>query len=192
MTAQPVEQRSDHSARHRAELQTVAAEQPGDEGRVPAELEAVAAEPLEGHEAKQQSPQDAADVQAMDPEARRAWFATTTGKQRWTVVGRTVQGRPPADPQYAARAACRGTSADLVELTSQAAAAEHVMHMCAQCPVLAWCAEDARDFPAHGLWAGVVLDGHKVAPGHVTEARTQTVPPGSPPGWLTSSRPTAR
>lgn len=148
MTALPAEQRTDHA------------------GRVLAELEAVVAEPLEVETvAPLQSPRDAADVQAMSPEERRAWFAATSGKQRWQVVGRKDQPRPPADPQYAARAACRGTSVDLVELRSQAEGQPHAEAMCAQCPVLAWCAEDARDFPAHGLWAGVVLDGHKVAPG---------------------------
>lgn len=150
MTAYPVEQQ-----------QTAPVE------RVLAELESVAAEHQQDTRtvAPPQGPQDAADVQAMSPEERRAWFAATSGKQRWEVVGRKDQPRPPADPQYAARAACRGTSADLVELRSQAEGQPHAEAMCAQCPVFAWCAEDARDFPAHGLWAGVVLDGHKVAPG---------------------------
>lgn len=109
-------------------------------------------------------PRDAADVAALSPDQRRAWFARTTGKQRWQVIGQGPQRRPPADPRYAQRAACRDVDADLVELTHQSTAAHHITDLCASCPVLAWCAQDAREFPSYGLWAGVVLAGYKAAP----------------------------
>lgn len=172
MTAQPAE-RVDHAAHLLAELDAVA--QPAD------------AQPL-----------NAADVQAMDPQQRRAWFASTTGPQRWEVVGRPDQSDPRPRPRYAEDAACQGTDVDLSELKVQRHAEGLVMDACARCPVLAWCAADARDHNAWGLWAGVVLNNGKPSRARFvlpTEDASSCGPPAwsasAPPGSTTPPRPWA-
>lgn len=127
------------------------------------------------------SPTTAADVQAMSPGERAAWMASTTGKERWRVLGDPGQPQPPRRPDWADVAACHASRVDLGELTTQAAGADMMAATCARCPVLAWCAAEAREHPAWGLWAGVVLINGR--PGR--ENRGAPRPDVDPADWLT-------
>jgi|GEM_PF-3661271 len=122
-------------------------------GRLSRELDAVADDARQQVEAPR--PATLAQVAALTAEEREAWIRTTPAKDRWEAL--QAGRRPPVDHEWAERAACASADADLVELTSQEAAQKYAVTLCAHCPVLAWCAADAAEHDAYGLWSGAVL-----------------------------------
>ncbi|WP_151526073.1 WhiB family transcriptional regulator [Serinicoccus kebangsaanensis] len=144
-------------------------EQQDSSDRLTAELEAVA--PPRDEQEPVPQPRDVTEVAALTDEERAAWLERTPPKRRWEAL--TSGDLPHRGARWHEQAQCQGSDVDLVDLATQTDARPHALALCARCPVLAECATEARQHPAHGLWAGVGLEFGKPAP-------TQHLPAGRP------------